>query len=114
MRADQIDGHDVLVIETSIESSAASFSLGDLDLGGEELTEEEAAFMAFFDISMELKPSRTTTEAWFDPEAGLVRKHSGDAGTGFSMSFGSLPDTDGPVGMSMDMVIGFDMAISQL
>jgi hypothetical protein len=104
---DEIDGHAVLVIETVVESTGGSFSFGDLDLSGEELTEEESAFMAFFDIDMTVSPSMTATTAWFDPETRLVRRHEGSSDLGFGMGFGGLPDTTGPVTMEMVMTVDF-------
>jgi hypothetical protein len=110
---DEIDGHAVLMIETVVETSGGSFSFGDLDLSDEELTEEEEAFMAFFDIDMTVDPSQTTSTAWFDPEARLVRRHVGSSDLGFGMGFGGLPDTDGPVTMEMAMTVDFTTQLTE-
>jgi hypothetical protein len=110
---DQVDGYAVLVIESIVESSGGAFSFGDLDLSGEELTDEEAAFMAFFDIDMTVAPSTTMSTVWFDPEARLVRRHVGSSDLGFEMGFGGLPDADGPVTMVMVMTVDFATELTQ-
>jgi hypothetical protein len=110
---DQVDGYAVLVIETIVESSGGAFSFGDLDLSGEELTDEEAAFMAFFDIDMTVAPSTTMSTVWFDPEARLVRRHVGSSDLGFEMGFGGLPDTAGPITMVMVMTVDFATELTQ-
>ena len=110
---DEIDGHEVFVIETVVETSGASFSFGDIDAGEEELTPEEQAMIAFFDIDMSVEPSTTTTTAWYDPDSGIVRRHVGESSLGFSMGFAGLPDTDGPVTMIMALAVSFETAISE-
>lgn len=109
--AEEIDGHEVLVIETAVETDGASFSFADVDLSEEELTPEEEAFISFFDIEFTLEPSSTVSTAWYDQKAGIVRRHEGSSALGFGMAFGGLPDTSGPVAMEMDMSVSFDTAL---
>ncbi|MGA7097028.1 MAG: hypothetical protein WB245_05620 [Acidimicrobiia bacterium] len=113
---DQIDGHDVLVIESNSTTSLIQFDLGEFFAGlfgafmPEDTTDEEAAtFQALVDqlkFLITVDGAKSETTSMFDPEAGLVRKSDLTAGANIGMDI-MIPDenTSELVGFQMSMTM---------
>lgn len=117
---DQVDGHDVFVIESNSTTSLIEFDLGEFFAGlfgafmPDDVTDEEAAtFQEMVDqlkflITVDGANSDSTT--LFDAMAGLVRKSDVSAGADISMDI-MIPDetTSELVGFQMSM--SFDQSV---
>lgn len=114
--AEELDGHDVLVIDTVTTTSPIDFDLAELLLGfmfafsPEEATDEELAEMEALadELRFAFHVDETVTDmtSRFDPEAGLSRQ--GDTSTAVRMVFDiKVPDeeTGELVAFAMDMTM---------
>ena len=117
-RADIVDGVDVLVIESTVTTSAITFDLAELLIGmfeafippdatDEDLAELEAltADLRFLFV---LDASESTMTTWFDPEAGISRMAEFSGSNRFAMDI-NMPDED----TGEMLAFGLEMTISQ-
>ena len=107
---EEVDGQEVLVIETSTETSTIEFDLGEFFVGlltafGDPSEDPELAEMLdqirfLFVIDNAASDSVT----WFDSEAGLTRRHTTVAGTNMLIDMNVPDETTGELaGMMIDM-----------
>ncbi len=113
---DQVDGHDVLVIESNSTTSLIQFDLGEFFAGlfggfmPEDTTDEEAAtFQALVDqlkFLITVDGAKSDSTSLFDPDAGLVRKSDLSAGANIGMDIMIPDETTGElVGFQMSMTM---------
>lgn len=115
-----VDGHEVLVIESVVESDGFEFDLAEVfaaifagfgelageDAGGEEAQAELEEALADLEFVISADPSTATATTWFDPLAGLVRRAEQSGRIGIGMRFrGPDADTGRLVSFTMDMEI---------
>lgn len=120
VRADAVDGHDVLVIETESVTSMIEFDLAQFLIGfltafvPEEASEDETAEL---DALMEdlrflfiIDQTVSNMTTWFDAEAGYARMAELSSSTHFVMDLNMPDDETGEmIGFVMDMSITQDI-----
>jgi hypothetical protein len=120
--ADEVDGVDVFVIETSTSTSLIEVDLGEFFLGllgafipedatAEELSEFDA-MMAQLQFLISIDDTEADTTTWFDPVAGVVHRSETDGTTAIAMSINIPDETTGElVGFEMDMAISQQISL---
>ena len=112
---DEVDGVDVFVIDTSTATSPIEMDLGEFfagmfgafipDTTGEEGLPALEVLIEQLEFVINIDASRSDSTAWFDPEAGVVRKWVTDASTNLVISINIPGEVPGEL-------IGFDMEMS--
>lgn len=125
---EELDGREVVVINTTVETSAFELSFGDIltafmtgfaegfaELGGapdadvEEIREQ----LGGIDFTVSSDPTTAETRAWFDNRAGVVRKTQGSTEASLLLRLRFPDDASGElVGFDMDMGISMDFAVT--
>ncbi len=118
--AEELDGVDVFVIETTTSTSAVEFDLAEMLIGfmtafvPEDATEEELAEMdALVDqlrFAFAVDPQVGEMTTWFDHESGIARQSSFVNSTHMVMDINIPDETTGElVEMGLDMTIDQDV-----
>ena len=110
--ADQVNGADVFVIETTTTTSLIELDLGEFFVGlfgafslDGEGGDELAVLMEQLKFVITIDAGRSDSTTWFDPEVGLVRKFLTDAETNLAVGI-NIPDE------ATGELVGFDMEMS--
>jgi hypothetical protein len=117
-RTDTLDGVEVMVIDTTISTSAIEIDLAEILIGmleaflPEDATDEERAELAAISedlrFGFSLAPSVATMTTWFDPSAGLARTSEFAGDNHFEMSINAPDEASGEM-----IAFGMVMEISQ-
>lgn len=113
-RADSLDGVDVLVIETTVTTSAISFDLAEFIIGmfeaflppeaGEEELAELEAITSQLRWLIEVDASVSTMTTWFDPDSGTSRMAQFSGANQMVMDM-NIPDEDTGEMLSFGLVM---------
>ena len=105
----EVDGREVLVIETNTETSTIEFDLGEFFVGlmmafGDPEDPELEEMLEQIRFLFVIDDATSESVTWFDSEAGFTRRHNMVAGTNLLIDM-NVPDeaTGELAGMMVDM-----------